>query len=83
MKYNDNLPGLESPPIPGEIGKKIFENVSKKAWEEFLETFKMVVNEYRLDLTSPLADEIMTQKAEEYFFTDSFRMPEGYLPEKT
>lgn len=81
IKYNDTLPGLDSPPLPGEIGKKIFENVSQKAWDEFLETFKMVVNEYRLDLTSPLADEIIIQKAEEFFFSDTFKMPDGYIPE--
>jgi Fe-S cluster biosynthesis and repair protein YggX len=68
--------------MPGEIGKKIYENVSKQAWQEFLEFFKMVVNEYRLDLTSPLADTVLEQKAEEYFFTDNFTMPEGYIPEK-
>jgi Fe-S cluster biosynthesis and repair protein YggX len=82
IKLGTELPGLESPPMPGEIGKKIYENVSKQAWQEFLEFFKMVVNEYRLDLTSPLADTVLEQKAEEYFFTDNFTMPEGYIPEK-
>ncbi len=40
----------------------------------------MVINEYRLDLTSPMADQIFEQKIEEYFFSDNLKMPEGYIP---
>jgi Fe-S cluster biosynthesis and repair protein YggX len=40
----------------------------------------MIINEYRLDLTNPLADQIFQQKAEEYFFSDNAAMPEGYVP---
>ena len=82
IKLGTNLPGLDTPPTPTELGKKVFENVSKQAWEEFLEYFKMVVNEYRLDLTSPLADQVFEQKINEYFFSDDYSMPEGYNPEK-
>jgi Fe-S cluster biosynthesis and repair protein YggX len=82
IKYNDELPGLDAPPIPGDIGIRIYENVSKKAWNDFIEQFKMIVNEYRLDLTTPLADQILEQKANEYFFTDDYIPPEGYIPEK-
>lgn len=81
IKLGADLPGLESPPLPNELGQRIFENVSKQAWAEFLENFKMVINEYRLDLTSPMADQIFEQKAEEYFFSENYRMPDGYIPE--
>ena len=83
IKLGQKLPGLKSPPMPSELGKKIYENVSRQAWEEFVEYFKMVINEYRLDLTSPLADQIFEQKAEEYFFIGSIDMPEGYVPPKS
>jgi len=82
IKLGHELPGLTSQPMPGEIGKKIYENVSQKAWDEFIEYFKMVINEYRLDLTNPVSDQIFEQKAEEYFFGDSYTMPEGYIPKK-
>lgn len=82
IKLKKMLPGLKNPPIPTELGKKIFENVSEQAWKEFMEYFKMVVNEYRLDLASPQADVIFEQKIQEYFFEDSAGMPEGYVPEK-
>ena len=80
IKLGQELPGLKSPPSPTELGKKVYENVSEQAWKEFLEHFKMVINEYRLDLTSPMADTIFEQKMEEYFFSDEIKMPEGYVP---
>jgi Fe-S cluster biosynthesis and repair protein YggX len=81
IKLGLELPGLDSPPTPTELGKKVYENVSKQAWGEFLEFFKMVVNEYRLDLTSPMADQVFEQKIKEFFFSDDFSMPEGFIPE--
>jgi Fe-S cluster biosynthesis and repair protein YggX len=80
IKLRQQLPGLKSPPTPSGLGKKIYENVSQRAWDEFLEYFKMVINEYRLDLTSQMADQIFEQKMQEYFFSDSIKMPEGYVP---
>ncbi len=80
IKLGQELPGLNSPPSPTELGKKVYENVSEQAWKEFLEHFKMVINEYRLDLTSPMADQIFEQKMQEYFFGDESIMPEGYIP---
>jgi Fe-S cluster biosynthesis and repair protein YggX len=79
IKLGQELPGLKAPPTPSELGKKVFENVSQKAWDEFVEYFKMVINEYRLDLTSPMADQIFEQKMQEYFFSDDLKMPEGYI----
>ncbi len=80
IKLGQELPGLNSPPSPTELGRKVYENVSEQAWKEFLEHFKMVINEYRLDLTSPMADQIFEQKMQEYFFGDEIIMPEGYTP---
>jgi len=80
IKLGQELPGLDAPPTPSELGRKVYENVSKQAWDEFVEYFKMVINEYRLDLTSPMADQIFEQKMNEYFFSDNPQMPEGYIP---
>jgi Fe-S cluster biosynthesis and repair protein YggX len=80
IKLGQELPGLNSPPSPTELGRKVYENVSEQAWKDFLEHFKMVINEYRLDLTSPMADQIFEQKMQEYFFGDEIVMPEGYVP---
>jgi Fe-S cluster biosynthesis and repair protein YggX len=82
IKLGQELPGLDAPPTPSELGRKVYENVSKQAWDEFVEYFKMVINEYRLDLTSPMADQIFEQKMNEYFFSNNPQMPEGYIPPK-
>ena len=82
IKLGQELPGLDSLPTPSEMGRKVYENVSKQAWDEFVEYFKMVINEYRLDLTSPMADQIFEQKMNEYFFSNNAQMPEGYIPPK-
>lgn len=82
IKLGKVLPGLPAPPTPSKLGKKVYENVSQQAWNDFLELFKMVINEYRLDLTSPMADQIFEQKMEEYFFSDNIQLPEGYIPPK-
>lgn len=68
VKLGGERPGLSRPPVPGDLGKRIFENVSEDAWKLFKEHFKMVINEYRLDLMSPEADKIFNQQAEEFLF---------------
>jgi Fe-S cluster biosynthesis and repair protein YggX len=83
VKYKQDLPGLEKPPVPGELGEKIFAHVSQKAWDEFMEYFKMIINEYRLDLTNPLTDNLFEQKVDDYLFQDLSQMPEDYVPIKS
>jgi Fe-S cluster biosynthesis and repair protein YggX len=69
VKLGGERPGLTRPPIPGELGQRIYDNVSEEAWKMFKEHFKMVINEYRLDLMSPEADEIFKKQVEEFFFS--------------
>ena len=80
VKLDKELPGLDNPPIEGEIGKKVYENVSKEAFKMFLEHFKMIINEYRLDLTSPTTDKVFEDQMEEYFFGDGAQLPDEFVP---
>ncbi|MBS1515122.1 MAG: oxidative damage protection protein [Bacteroidetes bacterium] len=80
IKLNQDLPGLDKPPIIGEIGQKVYESVSKEAFKMFLEHFKMVVNEYRLDLSSPSTDKIFEDQMQDYFFGAGMQLPEEYVP---
>ena len=48
IKLNKDLPGLDRQPVPGELGKKIYDNVSKEGFKMFLDYFKLIVNEYHL-----------------------------------
>ena len=59
--------GLDRPPYPGELGKRIFENVSKEAWQQWLRQQTMLINEYRLTPVDPKAREFLEQEMEKFF----------------
>ncbi|MBS1517142.1 MAG: oxidative damage protection protein [Bacteroidetes bacterium] len=80
IKLDQDLPGLDKPPIDGELGQKIYESVSKQGFKMFLDHFKMIVNEYRLDLTSPATDKIFEDQMREFFFGDGIKLPDEYVP---
>ena len=48
MKFQRELPGLEAPPWPGQLGQRVYNNVSAEAWRQWEERMKMILNEYRL-----------------------------------
>ena len=81
-KLGKELPALEKPPLPGELGKKIFDNVSAEAWDMWLEHQKMLMNEYRIDLSDKSSRQILKQQCENYFFGDGSQLPPDYVPEK-
>ncbi|MBI2882020.1 MAG: oxidative damage protection protein [Candidatus Tectomicrobia bacterium] len=83
VKLGHEAPGLDEPPIPGELGRKVYENVSREGWDLFLEYFKMIVNEYRLNLMDESTDEIFNKAIEDFFFGGDAKMPEGYVPPRT
>jgi Fe-S cluster biosynthesis and repair protein YggX len=82
VKLQKDLPGLEKPPIPGELGKKIFESVSQEAWDQWLEHQKMLMNEYRIDLSDKSSRQILKQQMEQFFFGDGSKPPPDFVPEK-
>lgn len=82
VKLNKDLPGLDRPPFPGETGQKVFENVSKEAFKLFLEHFKMIMNEYRLDLSSPESDKVFEDQMNEFFFGSGAKLPGEFTPPK-
>ncbi|HTN83572.1 MAG TPA: oxidative damage protection protein [Sorangium sp.] len=69
VKLGREAEGLEKPPLKGELGKKIYDNVSKEAWRMWLEHSKMLINEYRLDLISEAGQRIWMTELDKYFFT--------------
>ncbi len=80
VKLKKELPALESPPIPGELGKKIQSNVSAEAWKMFEEHFIMVTNELRLDLMDEGTNQIFFDQIDQFLFKDTAKPPEGYVP---
>jgi Fe-S cluster biosynthesis and repair protein YggX len=80
VKLDKDLDGLEKPPFRGELGQRIFENVSAQAWRGWLEHSKMLINEYRLDLTSESGQRLWMTECEKYFFGEGSAAPAEFKP---
>jgi Fe-S cluster biosynthesis and repair protein YggX len=83
VKFQKDLPGLDEPPWPGELGRRIFENVSLEAWKMWEERMKMILNEYRLMPWQKEAQELVTKHMEDFFFGEGAALPPGYVPERS
>ncbi len=67
-------------PFDNELGERIYNEISLEAWKMWLEHSKMIVNEYRLDLTSMKAHEILSEQCEQFFFGEGAELPPDYEP---
>lgn len=72
--------GLDRPPYPGELGQRVFENVSKEAWRRWLAHQTMLINENRLSPVDPKARAFLEGEMEKFFFAGGAEKPEGYVP---
>lgn len=79
-KLQRELPGMPFKPWSDELGQRIYDEVSFEAWKMWLEHSKMIVNEFRLDLTSPKAHELLKEQCEQYFFGEAAALPPDYVP---
>jgi len=80
IKLNKEAEGLDFAPYPGELGKRIFENVSKEGWQMWLQHQTMLINEYRLTPIEPKARKLLEEEMEKFFFGEGSEKPEGYVP---
>lgn len=80
VKLNKEAEGLERPVYPGELGQKIFDNVSREAWQMWLKHQTMLMNENRLSPINPKHREFLEQEMEKFFFGGGSAVPEGYVP---
>ena len=79
-KLGRELPALDEKPWPGELGQRIYENVSKEAWQQWIRHQTMLVNENRLSLADARARKWLAEQMEKHFFGDGAEMPTGYVP---
>ena len=79
VKLQREAEGLDFPPYPGELGKKIFESVSKEAWQGWVKHQTMLVNENRLNLADARARKYLATQMEQYFFGEGAERPAGYV----
>ena len=80
VMFKKELPGLSEPPWPGELGRRIYENVSADAWKIWEERMKMLLNEYRLLPWQKEAQQLVARSMEEFFFGEDAALPPDYVP---
>ncbi|MEC9362200.1 MAG: oxidative damage protection protein [Sinimarinibacterium flocculans] len=80
IKLGTDAEGLDRPPLPGPMGQRIFENVSKQAWQGWIEHQTRLINEYRLVLADAQSRRFLSQEMERYFFGDGKTAETGYVP---
>lgn len=72
--------GLDYAPYPGELGKRIWQSVSKEAWQRWVDHQTMLLNEYRLTPIDPKHRQFLATEMEKFLFSGGTAKPEGYVP---
>ena len=80
IKLGREAPGLDFAPLPGELGKRILENVSKEAWQEWLRLQTMLINEQQLSPMNPEHRKYLEEQVEKHFFGEGADRAAGYVP---
>jgi Fe-S cluster biosynthesis and repair protein YggX len=74
--------GLDRPPYPGDLGQRIFDSVSKLAWQRWVGHQTMLINEYRLTPIEPKAREFLEREMEKFFFGEGSEQPPDFVTEE-
>ena len=80
IKLNKEAEGLEFAPVPGELGKKIWQQVSKEAWADWLKQQTTLINENRLNMADARARQYLLKQTEKYFFGEGADTASGFVP---
>jgi len=80
QKYQEQLEGLDRPPLPGPKGQQLFENVSKKAWLEWQSEQTMLINEKHLNLMDPESRKYLQGEMNKFLAGQDYERAEGYVP---
>ena len=81
IKLNKEAEGLDFAPLPGELGKKIWQEVSKEAWAGWIKQQTMLINENRLNRADTRARQYLLTQVEKYFYGEGADSAQGYVPE--
>lgn len=80
-KFNEDMEGLDFVPFPGELGKRVYESVSKEAWKQWLSQQTILINEYRLSSLDPKARSFLQEEMQKFLFGDEdIDMPDEFKP---
>lgn len=80
IKLGREAEGLDFPPVPGDLGKRLYENVSKEAWQQWIKHQTMLINENRLNLMDLRARKYLAEQMEKHFFEGGGDQIGGYVP---
>lgn len=80
VKLGKEAEGFDYLPYPGELGKRIYTNVSKEGWSQWMRHQTMLINEYRLTPADPKARKFLEEEMEKFLFGSGSKPPEGYVP---
>lgn len=80
-KLHREAEGLDRQPYPGDLGKRIFDNVSKQAWQDWLRQQTMLINEYRLSPMDPKSRRFLEEEMEKFFFGEGSDLPPDFKPQ--
>ena len=80
IKLDKDAEGLATAPYPGELGQRIFEQVSKEAWQLWLGHQTILINEHRISPIDPEARKFLEQEMEKFFFGSGTELPSGFVP---
>jgi Fe-S cluster biosynthesis and repair protein YggX len=79
VKLNKEAEGLEYLPYPGELGQKVYENVSKEGWQQWVTHQTMLLNEYRLSPIDPKARKFLEEEMDKFFFGEGSEIPKEFV----
>lgn len=80
VKLGREAEGLDLPPYPGELGKRIYQGVSKEAWDQWVRLQTMIINENRLNLADAAHRKYLAEQLEKHFFGEGAEQIQGYVP---
>ena len=80
VKLKKHAEGLSRPPYPGTLGERIYQQVSKEAWQMWLKHQTLLINEHRLTMTDPKSRAFLVTEMEKFFFGEGSQPPAGYSP---
>lgn len=79
-KYQQEMEGLDAPPFPGARGLDIYNNISKKAWQEWMAHQTMLINEKRLNMMEPSTRAYLGEQMDKFLSGADYDPAEGYVP---
>lgn len=80
VKLDKEAEGLDFPPLPGALGQRIYQNISKEAWQSWLKQQTMLINENRLNMADTRARQYLIKQTEKFFFGEGADTASGYVP---